>query len=307
MLHLIELEPDDHHNYRILGKMRVESGQQRLAIDALTRSLEISPEALTYAHRGRAHWELGERERALADFEEAVARRPEEPEYYLGQAKALASLDRVEEALANASRAIELSPDHAFAHIMRAVYRAHVEGDEAYAAVRADLDRAVALEPNNVAYRRQRGEYLMDFHKCAAALVDFERAIALAPDTAFLYYGRGYCKSRLVDEIGDIEGDYLEEDEDTRPRCLSAIADLEKAIALGLRDEDLYSELWNAYCQMQDEPMQEQALDRGCAAVPDSALLFYFRHGHRRAKGDLEGADADKAKASENGWSWRDD
>jgi tetratricopeptide (TPR) repeat protein len=314
MLRLIEVEPDDHHNYRILGKMRIEAGQQRLALADLTRSLELSSEALTYAHRGRAHWELGERELALADFEEAVAKKPGEPEFYLGQAKALASLDRVEEALASTSRALELSPDHAFAYVMRAVYRAHVDGEEAFDAVRADLDRAVELEPENASFRRQRAEYLIEFHHCAAALVDIEKVIARAaghPDTrpgaASLYYSRGYCKSRLDEEISDLDEDHWEEEEDTRARCLSAIADLEKAIELGLRTEDVYSELWNAWCQVRDDAMVAEALDRGCAAVPESAMLFYFRHGRRRAKGDLEGAAADKAKAIENGWQWRDD
>jgi tetratricopeptide (TPR) repeat protein len=307
MLRLIELEPDDHHNYRILGKMRIEAGQQKQAVVDLTRSLELSPDALTFAHRGRARWEMGERELALADFEEAVAKKPGEPEFYLGRAKALASLDRVPEATASVSRAIDLAPDHAFAHIMRAVYRQHAEGDDAFDAVRADLDRAVALEPENAGFRRQRAEYLMEFGRNAAALVDFEKALTLTPHIAFLHYGRGYCKSRLDEEINDLDEDYWEEDDDIRARCLSAVADLEKAIELGLRTEDLYSELWNAWCQVRDDEMQEKALDRACAAVPESAVLFYFRYGHRRRHGDLEGAAADKAKAIENGWQWRDD
>lgn len=308
MLELIAREPDDHHNYRILGKMRLESGDAAQAVADLTRGIDLGPEeALTYAHRGRAHWDMGEPLFALTDFDQAVRLKPTEPEFHLGRAKALASLERMPEALTATNRAIELAPDHAFAHLARAVYRSHAEGYDAYDQVVADLDRAVELEPENPAFRRQRGEYLMEHGKFAAALVDVEKALALAPGAAALYYDRGFCKSRLDEEIVDLDEDQWEDEEDTRPRCLSAIADLEKAIELGLRTEDLYSELWNCFCQLRDEEAQSAALDRGCAAVPESALLFFIRQGHRRSRGDVEGAAADKVRAAENGWKWRDD
>jgi tetratricopeptide (TPR) repeat protein len=307
LLRLIEVEPDDHHNHRILGKMRVEMGKYDLAILDLTRAIELAPdEPLSYAHRGRAHWESGQRDRALADFDKAIELKPEEPEFHLGRAKALASLDHLSDALASVNHALDLAPDHAFAHVMRAVYRSYDEGETSYEGVLADLDRAVELEPENPAFRRQRGEFQMEFGHLTAALLDFERALVLAPGAASLYYDRGYCKSRLDEELMDHDEDHWEEDDDTRARCLSAVADFEKAIELGLCHEDLYSEMWNAYCQMRDEEMQRRSLDRGCTAVPDSAILFYWRHGHRKSHGDLEGAAADKERAIANGFKWRE-
>jgi tetratricopeptide (TPR) repeat protein len=308
MARLIEREGDDHHNYRILGKLRLEVGEHAQAIEDLTRSIELAPdEAVTYAHRGRALWESGDHERALADFDRAVALAPAEPELHLGRAKANASLDRLEEALSCTSRAIDLAPDHAFAHSMRAVYRSHLESEPASAAVEADLDRAVQLAPEDVSFRRQRGEYLMEICRYAEALVDFEKAVALAPLSAPLYYGRGFCKSRLTEERWDHDEDYEEDEADEKARCLAAIADLEQAIALGLCTEDLYSELWNVHCWLQDGPGQIASLDRGCAAVPESALLFFFRHQTRQARGDVEGAAADRARAVELGFQFKDD
>jgi tetratricopeptide (TPR) repeat protein len=308
MERLIEREGDDHHNHRILGKLRLEVGQQAPAIAALTRALELAPdEAVTYAHRGRALWESGEHEPALADFDRAVALAPTEPELHLGRAKVCASLDRLEDALSCTSRAIELCPDHAFAHAMRAVYRSHLESELCCAAVEADLDRAVELAPDDPSFRRQRGEYLMEISRYAEALADFEKAIAAAPLSPSLYYDRGFCKSRLTEERWDHDEDYEENDEDEKVRCTSAIADFERAIALGLCTEDLYSELWNAHCQIQDAAGQIAALDRGCTALPESALLFFYRHQQRRSHGDVEGAAADRARAIELGFQFRDD
>lgn len=303
MVQLIVREGDDHHNYRILGKLRLEAGERAQAIEDLSRAIELAPdEAITYAHRGRALWETGEHPRALADFDRAVALAPTEPELHLGRAKTCASLDRLQEALESTSRAIELCPEHAFAHAMRAVYRSYLESEPACAAVEADLDRAVQLAPEDASMRRQRGEYLMEICRYAEALVDFEKAITLAPKASLLYYGRGLCKSHLAEERWDHDPDYEEDEDDERARLLSAVADLEQAIALGLCTEDLYSELWNVHCQREDGAAQLTSLDRGCEALPKSALLFYFRHQTRQSLGDAEGAAADRARAVELGF-----
>lgn len=308
MAKLLELEPDDHHNHRVLGKIHVELGQYEQAVAALTRAVELGPDdPLAHAHLGRAHWETGQKEASLADFTRAVELRPGEAEFHLGLAKSYASLDRMPEALASADRGVELAPDHSFGRIMRAVYRTYVEGDACFPVVMADLDHAVSLAPRNPAYRRQRGEYLMEYGYMAAALLDFEHALARAPESGSLYFDRGYCKSRLDEELWDADEEHYEEDEDTQIRCRSAVADFEKAVALGCKYEDLYTEMWNAYSQMGETEQAGRALDRGCEALPRSATLFFWRYNHRKSRGDAEGAAADRARAAENGWEWRPD
>jgi len=305
MTRFVEIEGDDHHNHRILGKMRLEAGHHALAVASLTRALEITPdEPLTLVHRGRAHTELGDHASAFADLDRAVALKQDEPEIYLLHARAAATVDHVEVALASTSRAIELAPDHALAHVMRAVYRGHLAvADEAREAIMADLDRAVELEPHNLAFLRHRAEYQREYGSVAAALSDFERALAIAPQLAPLHFGRGYCKSRLDEERYDLDPDYEEDDAETRARCLSAVVDLERAIELGLCTEDLYSELWSAYGQIPDAQAEAlQALDRGIEALPDLPLLHVFREGMRRSRGDLAGADQDHARALELGF-----
>jgi tetratricopeptide (TPR) repeat protein len=300
---LVELEPDDPHNHRLLGKMRLEKGQWEPAIADLTRAIELSPdEMLSHAHRGRAFWEAGQHDRALADFDRALELAPDDPEVHLGRAKVQASLEDVDAALATTERALALSPDHGLAHVMRAVYQDHLLGPQGFDAVRLDLDRAVELEPGNAAFLRRRAEYLMEHGKYQAALADFERALALSPDTAVLLYGRGHCRSRIPDERGDEDPDYWEEDEEIGPRCRAAIADFERAIALGLCDPEVYTDLWNAHCELRDVEGQRAVLDRGIAALPNCSLLYVLREGLRANSGDPEGAAADHARALELGF-----
>jgi tetratricopeptide (TPR) repeat protein len=308
MAELAAAEPEDPRALGILGKMRLDRGQRAAAIDDFTRALALAPDdVIILAHRARAYGEEGDHERALADLDRALAARPDDPELHLARSRVLGALGRLEDALAGASRAVSLAPDHALGHLLRAVYRAHLEGDEAFEQVKADLDRAVELAPERASFHRERGEYLMGLGKVREALADFDAALARAPDVPELYYGRCYCKSRIPEELGDLDPDYDEDEEDTKTRCASAIADFERAIALGMCTQDLYMELWNTHCQLNDDAAQRAALDRACEAVPDGAMLHYFRYGQRRSRGDVEGAAADRARAIALGFKVRDE
>ncbi len=305
MAHLAEVEPGDHHNHRILGKLRLEARQYALAVESLTRAIELSPdEPMALAHRGQAYFEQGEHERAFADLERAIALKEDEPELFLAHAKACASQGKLDLAIASTSRAIALAPGHAMAHLMRSIYRDHATEDDAeHEAVLADLNRAVELAPHHAGYLRQRGEHLLSHGAFAAAIADFDRALAIAPQAAALYYGRGVARSRLIDELMDQDEDYWEEEEDTRTRCLAAVSDLERAIELGLDDPDVYGELWSAWGQMQGEEVARRAvIERAILAVPGHAIFYRYRSQERTELGDAEGAEADRLRAKELGF-----
>ncbi|HEY8089880.1 MAG TPA: hypothetical protein VIF09_18595, partial [Polyangiaceae bacterium] len=102
-----------------------------------------------------------------------------------------AMLGRMKEAVAAASCAIELAPDHAGAHYTRAVYRSHLDEDDP--GVRADLDRMVELAPREVLYLEKHAEHLLASEEYDGALADVDRALALAPDNARLRALRRKC------------------------------------------------------------------------------------------------------------------
>ncbi len=305
MIRFVELEAEDHHNQRILGKMHLEAGHHALAVGSLTRALALLPDdPMTLAHRARAHAELGEHALAFADLDLAVTVKPDDADLHVAHARAADAIGRHDVALVSASRAIAIAPDNVLAHVLRALYRERTAtGDEAHPLIMADLDRAVELAPGNAGVLRQRADYCLTRGSFTAAMADFERILAILPQAAQVYYCRGICKSHLPDELYDLDEDYDEEPEETRERCLSAVADFEQAIALGFADEDIYGELWNTYCQMEGEDAaQLTTLDRGIAAAPTSAMLYQYRSGHRLSHGDLAGAQADRLRATELGY-----
>jgi tetratricopeptide (TPR) repeat protein len=291
--------------HSMMGHIHLMLGHHAPAIELLTRALELSPDDVSaLSRRGDAYWKSRDYERALADFDRAVALAPGDPEHHGGRAKSLAGLERWPEAVLAASRAVEIAPGFAIGYFMRAIYRSHV--DEDGEGVKADLTRAVELEPDSFTYRRQRATYLMDNLEVRAALVDVEKQISLRPDMPELYYERGFCKSRVAEELGDLDWEnYEESDEDMQKRCTGALADLEKAIAMGLCNADLYFEWVRLHDELGDDRLA--TLDHALSRVPDDMLLLSLRRSVRHHAGDDAGAAVDHRRLVELGFKFPSD
>jgi tetratricopeptide (TPR) repeat protein len=298
-------QPGAEDAYGMLGHIHLLMGQPAPAIELLTHALAIAPDDVpSLARRGEAHWKAGDYPRALADFDRAVALAPDDADCHVGRGKALALLERMPEAVLALTQAIELAPDHAWAHVLRGIYRSHV--DEDGAGVKADFTRAVEIEPESFAYRRQRATYLMESLEVREALADVEKLIALRPAVAELYYERGFCKSRLAEDLGEVDvPDHEETEEEMEQRCAAALADLEKAIELGLCNEDLYWEWFRVHEELgNDDPA---VLDHAIAKVPDAPMLLYMRRDRRHRRGDDAGAADDHRRLVKLGFQFAGD
>jgi tetratricopeptide (TPR) repeat protein len=139
------------------------------------------------------------------------------------------------------------------------------------------------------------------------AIVAYDKALALEPDSAELYYERGACKVGREEALyaNDIEDH--ESAEDKQARLTSALADLEKALELGKRDEDVYWELVRAREGLGDQAAKFAELDRAIAALPDFTMAIALRRSWRQHGGDPEGAAADRARLVELGFQFYDD
>jgi tetratricopeptide (TPR) repeat protein len=110
--------------------------------------------ARTYAMRGLAYSIKGAYERAIADFDAAIDRRPNFPAALNNRAWAYFRSGRVRQGLPDIERSIELEPGSAFAYDTRAHMRQAL-GDQA-AAMR-DYDRALFYGASNMAKLYQCG------------------------------------------------------------------------------------------------------------------------------------------------------
>lgn len=143
----------------------------------------------------------GKKRRALATLDRLIALKPDASgEIYLRRAIAHARLGHVNEAFADATKAVERSPKNAKAWAALAVYRTHVEDDDEQALV--ELNRAVKLAPRDATARFQRSTVLMNRGAYRRAMKDLDRVVEIAPDLAEVHLARAECRQALGDEAG---------------------------------------------------------------------------------------------------------
>lgn len=141
------------------GNAAYERGDFQSAVDAYTLAiisggLSVEALAVTFNNRGVAYGELGDFDRAILDYAEALGLRPDD---------------------ATAIRNLRVG------HLRRGIARAE---RGAVSEAQADLTRAIELDPTHFMAYLKRGELRLERGETEAALVDLERAAALAPDDA---------------------------------------------------------------------------------------------------------------------------
>ncbi|MFI1357495.1 tetratricopeptide repeat protein [Streptomyces sp. NPDC020898] len=200
--------------------------------------LDAHGQAVARMLRGRELRKSGEYEKALGEYEQAVALDPELERAYYGRgvtraeqrdyAAAIADLDRAdelapdtarilfvrgdyhrilghgEEAIRDLDRAVVLGPDLAGAWASRGVIR-HSTGDTGQAL--ADLDRALELDPEHVWALVRRARVHRSRGEQAGQLADLDRAVALGPELAWVACERGDAL-RVADRDADALADY---------------------------------------------------------------------------------------------------
>jgi tetratricopeptide (TPR) repeat protein len=141
------------------------------------------------------------RDRALADYDQAILLDPDFPNGYNSRGLAWYAKGDYDRAVADYDRAILLDPDYALAYYNRANAR-YNRGD--YDSALADYDRAVAgydrtlrFAPDFVSARRysdvynNRGVAYQAKGDYDRAIADHDRAVRLNPDSAANHYNRG--------------------------------------------------------------------------------------------------------------------
>lgn len=145
--------------------------------------------------RGTALLAAARYEEASAVFTSILARRPHDALVLASRAAAHRMLGRNDEAIRDASRAIELQPDSAWAYATRgAIHRLQKD----YLAALDDLDTAIALEADYEWCIAGRGETYRLMGETDLALEDLGRALELNPrnDWALMCRGAAYLDAQ---------------------------------------------------------------------------------------------------------------
>jgi tetratricopeptide (TPR) repeat protein len=137
-------------------------------------------------NRGAAFKDLRQVEKAIADFDLALAFKPAG---WVNRGEALLVLERLGEALASFDKALSIKPELAVAWLGRAnVLMLTRYVTDALAA----CERALAIEPNSVKALTQLGQCYALQGRAEAAISCFDRALAIKPDDAVALANRIY-------------------------------------------------------------------------------------------------------------------
>jgi tetratricopeptide (TPR) repeat protein len=220
----LELDPDEGDAYDLIGRVMYRTGDYARAGSNYDRALQLRPKGLflrvhrydLYTAMGRPRDAVAELDAILA-FPDAVIAHGAVFEFRdrnvtfrtgarLYRALTLIALDRRNEATAIFDQLVAEDPN-TVTFTARAEHHRHYES-RPEADIKADLDKAIALDPSYWAPRNSLA--LLHFYakRYAAAADDFGRAIELAPARGELRWWRSMALRKL-DRIEEATTDAL--------------------------------------------------------------------------------------------------
>jgi tetratricopeptide (TPR) repeat protein len=185
-----ELLPQDFLSYYQLGRLLSLQSQWTEAETCLSQVVAAHPSMVeAWSELGNVHAGQEKYERALADYEQARQRRPQDPRVFCGMGKALAKLKRRPEAIERFRQAIQLNPDYWEAHFELA---GELAFDEKIPEAKAEFAEAVRLQPANPRPHFNLGVMLAKQNQFDQAQREFEETLRLEPgnQTAVTYLGQ---------------------------------------------------------------------------------------------------------------------
>lgn len=207
---------------------------------------------------------------ALADTQKALELRPSSPAAMTAYGSSLAESGDRAGAMREWSRAIEIDPEHLPALAARAnaqIYAGNLD------AAQTDIDHAMRFNPRWPEILLVRSRLRVTRGENQAAVVDLDRAIEQLPTIPALWAERALIKASLP-----------------LPDWRSALADAERAIALGGNDAAHYGTRAQARSGVGDMAGAAADIDRALARNPRLTLAYEVQAGLKAAAKDYRGA-----------------
>jgi lipoprotein NlpI len=184
-----------------VNHIAVWKNSETLFTDVLKKHPNIP---VAYNNRGRYYRTLNQRNKALADYNKAIALNPEGYATYNNRGKIYFDLNDDDQALADYNKALEIKPDYAEALANRgAVYGK--KGD--YALSAADLTKAVELDSAHYNTYSNRALVYYNTGKYEEAIADCNNFLRYEPENADMINLRGLSK-RMLNRLPEAIADY---------------------------------------------------------------------------------------------------
>ncbi|EDV58839.1 mitochondrial import receptor subunit TOM70 [Drosophila erecta] len=176
--------------------------------DAILANADADPNLRAYAYIKRAALfiQLDQRDKCLADFDEAERLNPENPDVYHQRAQILLLLEQIGPALAEFEKAVRIAPNHAIALVQKcyAEYRLSLlAGDERrLESVMHNFQNAIERFPSCVECYSLMAQMLADQQQFSQAQEYYTKAMKLAPTNPALIVHQAIM---VLQWRGDIE------------------------------------------------------------------------------------------------------
>jgi tetratricopeptide (TPR) repeat protein len=230
--------------------------------------LNLNAEAVAHSNRGTRYQRTGMFRLALADFNRAIALKPEFLAIYVKRGDVRMALGQPKAAVADYSVAIDKRPKpkqkEKRALVNKVIIGIYIRRAIAYQQLGRrgpalnDVNRAIALDRKRARSYVERGVMTARWGWRKHAMRDFERAIKLEPKAYFAYVNRGLI--------------YLE-----RGQTKQAIADFDKAIKLQPNFAHAYFSRGTARVKQKQYKWAVMDVSHAIALAPGNPHYFFQR------------------------------
>ena len=173
-------------------------------IKLYTATLTLNPKVVEdYIKRGNAYSYIGEHDKAIADYDQAIKLKPNYAKAYYNRGKLYVEADEYDKAIEDFSVAISLEPEHADAYGCRGtLYSEKGEYEKAI----EDFSIEIELRPDDPETYYDRGKVYGEKGEYDKAIEDFSKTIELNPEfpevyaiRALAYFHTSKFKSAIQD------------------------------------------------------------------------------------------------------------
>jgi len=262
--------------YMIRARAKDGLGEKQGAIADYNQAIAINPQnASAYSNRAIIKNGLGDKQGAIADYNQAIAINPRNWVFFVNRGITKYELRDNKGAIADWSQVISLNPQLAAVYSDRGSSKSEL-GDKQGAI--ADYNQAIAINPREGRFYNNRGIARRDLGDKQAAIADFNLAIDFNPQYAEPYYNRGVIKHVLGDKQG-------------------AISDFNQAIAINPREAGIYDSRGMTKADLGNKQGAIADFNQAIAIDPQFAKAYNNRGAAKYDLGDKQGAIADYDQA----------